>query len=62
MSEVQADHAVRGLGPDAYAEWQGADIGVITDRLEGAFVLDLSSNAAGARVLDIGCLRAKEST
>jgi hypothetical protein len=62
MSEVQADRAVPRLGPDAYAEWRSADIGVITDCLEGALILDLSGNAAGACVLDIGCLRAKEST
>src|SRR5215470_6849061 len=46
---------VPGLGPGFYAEWRAADIGVITDRLERALILELAGNAAGLRVLDVGC-------
>lgn len=46
---------VPGLGPRLYAEWRAADIGVITDRLEQALILELVGNIAGLRVLDVGC-------
>jgi SAM-dependent methyltransferase len=43
------------LGPELYAAWRAADIGVLTDRLERAVILDLCGAVAGRRVLDIGC-------
>jgi ubiquinone biosynthesis O-methyltransferase len=46
---------VPGLGPGLYAEWRAADIGVITDRLERALILELAGNVASMRVLDVGC-------
>jgi ubiquinone biosynthesis O-methyltransferase len=55
MNEIQADRAVPGLGPGLYAEWRAADIGVITDSLERALILDLAGNVAGSHVLDVGC-------
>jgi hypothetical protein len=36
MNDVRADHAFPALGPELYAEWRTADIGVITDRLKRA--------------------------
>ena len=55
MNEVQLDPAVPGLGPGLYAEWRAADIGVITDCLERALILELAGTVAGLRVLDVGC-------
>lgn len=55
MNEVQLDPAVPGLGPGLYAEWRAADIGVITDRLERALIIELAGTVAGLRVLDVGC-------
>jgi len=55
MNEAQADRAVPGLEPGLYAEWRTADIGVITDRLERALILELAGNVSGASVLDVGC-------
>ena len=47
MNEIQVDRAVPGLGPSLYAEWRAADVGVITDRLERALILELAGNVAG---------------
>ena len=55
MRDVQTDRAIPGLGPGLYAEWRAADIGVITDHLERALILELTGNVADARVLDVGC-------
>jgi len=55
MNEVRANRALPGLGPGLYAEWRAADIGVITDRLERALILELAGNVAGTSVLDVGC-------
>jgi ubiquinone biosynthesis O-methyltransferase len=55
MNDVQADPTIPGLGPGPYAEWRSADIGIITDRLERALILELAGNVAGLRVLDVGC-------
>jgi len=55
MNDVRADRAFPGLGPGLYAEWRAADIGVITDRLERALILELAGNVAGMSVLDVGC-------
>ena len=55
MNDVHTDHAVPGLGPGLYAEWRAADIGVITDRLERALILEFAGNVAGFRALDVGC-------
>jgi ubiquinone biosynthesis O-methyltransferase len=55
MNDLQANRAIPGLGPGLYAEWRAADIGVITDRLEQALILELAGNVAGLRVLDVGC-------
>jgi ubiquinone biosynthesis O-methyltransferase len=46
---------VPGLGLGLYAEWRAADIGVITDRLERALILELARNVAGLCALDVGC-------
>jgi SAM-dependent methyltransferase len=43
------------LGPDLYAAWREADIGILTDRLERAVIVDLCGAVAGKSVLDIGC-------
>jgi ubiquinone biosynthesis O-methyltransferase len=55
MNETQTDRAIPGLGPGLYAEWRAADIGVITDRLERAQIMELAGNVAGLRALDVGC-------
>ena len=55
MNEVEADHVVPSLGPALYTEWRVADIGVITDCLERALILELAGTVAGLRVLDVGC-------
>jgi hypothetical protein len=55
MKDTMADHAIPGLGPGHYGEWRTADIGVITDRLEQALILELAGNLAGLRALDVGC-------
>jgi len=55
MNGVPADRAIPGLGPELYAQWRTADIGIITDRLEQALILELSGNLAGLRALDVGC-------
>jgi ubiquinone biosynthesis O-methyltransferase len=55
MNHAHTDRAVPELGPGLYARWRAADIGVVTDRLERALILDLAGNVAGLRVLDIGC-------
>src|SRR5271167_1911744 len=55
MNDVRADRAFPGLGPGLSAEWRAADIGVITDRLERALILELAGNVAGTSVLDVGC-------
>lgn len=47
--------AVSRLGPGLYAEWRRADIGLITERLERALVLELAGDFAGKSVLDVGC-------
>jgi len=55
MNDVQIGRSMPGLGPGLYAEWRAADIGVITDRLERALILDLAGTVAGLRALDVGC-------
>jgi SAM-dependent methyltransferase len=55
MNERQTDRTIPGLGPGLYAEWRAVDIGVITDRLEQAVILELAGNVAGVRALDVGC-------
>ena len=49
------NRAIPGLGPEAYADWRAADIGIVTERFERALVLELAGDVAGLRVLDIGC-------
>ncbi len=55
MNEVEDDRVVPSLGPALYSEWRAADIGVITDHLERALILELAGTVAGLRVLDVGC-------
>lgn len=55
MKNIQADRVIPGLGPGLYAEWRVADIGLITDRLERALILELAGDVAGLRALDVGC-------
>lgn len=43
------------LGPELYAEWRSADIGLVTERLERSLILELAGDVAGKRVLDVGC-------
>jgi ubiquinone biosynthesis O-methyltransferase len=54
MTDEQAGGAL-DLGPDAYAQWRGSDIGAITERLESGLVLDLIGGIGGRKVLDVGC-------
>jgi SAM-dependent methyltransferase len=55
MREAQPDSGIPGLGPDLYARWRAADIGVVTERLERRVVLELAGEVTGLRVLDVGC-------
>ena len=55
MKGIPEDHAIPRLGPSLYAQWRAADVGVITDRLERALILELAGNLAGLRALDVGC-------
>jgi SAM-dependent methyltransferase len=47
--------AAPALGPEAYAEWRARDLGILTERLERALILELAGDLAGRRALDIGC-------
>lgn len=55
MTRVEPPRALPDLGPGLYAEWRGADIGLMTERLERALVLELAGPVAGEDALDVGC-------
>jgi ubiquinone biosynthesis O-methyltransferase len=55
MNDVQFGRTVPGLGPGLYAEWRAADIGVITDCLERALILEMAGDVVHLCALDIGC-------
>lgn len=46
---------VPGLGPGLYAQWRTAGIGVITEQLERALILELAGGVDARSVLDVGC-------
>jgi SAM-dependent methyltransferase len=47
--------AIPGLGPTAYAQWRGSEIGAATEELERTLILELLGDLNGRTVLDIGC-------
>ncbi len=55
MNDLPPSGSVPELGPQLYAQWRAADIGVITERLERTLILELAGGVAGLSVLDIGC-------
>ena len=40
---------------DSYVKWRSSDLGEITEALEDRLLFELLDNAAGRRVLDVGC-------
>jgi 2-polyprenyl-3-methyl-5-hydroxy-6-metoxy-1,4-benzoquinol methylase len=55
MTDVERDRGAVRLGPELYGAWRAAGIGVLTEGIERALVLELAGTVAGKRVLDIGC-------
>jgi 2-polyprenyl-3-methyl-5-hydroxy-6-metoxy-1,4-benzoquinol methylase len=55
MTKGEPRHRLPELGPGLYAQWRRADIGLITEHLERALVLDLAGPVVGEDVLDVGC-------
>jgi SAM-dependent methyltransferase len=43
------------LGPELYAEWRATDVGILTERIERALILELAGDVAGRDALDLGC-------
>lgn len=43
------------IGPDAYAVWRAAPLGVLTETIEQRLILELMGELDGRRVLDAGC-------
>ncbi|HVH74845.1 MAG TPA: class I SAM-dependent methyltransferase [Stellaceae bacterium] len=55
MTDAERDRGISRLAPELYAGWRAADIGVLTERLERALIVELAGPVAGKSVLDIGC-------
>lgn len=55
MSDVRTEHTTPGLGSGLYTQWRSAEIGIITEHIEQALILELAGNVDGLFTLDIGC-------
>lgn len=54
MTEAETSD-LSGLDPESYRRWRASEIGAITERLEQRLILEMLGDAAGCKILDIGC-------